>query len=159
LIDMTENEALLRLQKICSQQEKCLFDINRKLMEWKIPVNQAKNILEKLLDNHFVDELRYSKSFVRDKFRLNEWGRIKLEYALRQKKINEKIIQDALAEIDETTYHDLVVELLKKKSKTLKDNDISIIKAKLIRFAQSKGFEYNVIRQALQTISKEASHK
>lgn len=156
---MTENEALLRLQKICSQQEKCLFDINRKLMEWKIPVNQAKNILEKLLDNHFVDELRYSKSFVRDKFRLNEWGRIKLEYALRQKKINEKIIQDALAEIDETTYHDLVVELLKKKSKTLKDNDISIIKAKLIRFAQSKGFEYNVIRQALQTISKEASHK
>lgn len=156
---MTENEALLRLQKICSQQEKCLFDINRKLMEWKIPVNQAKSILEKLLDDNFVDELRYSKSFVRDKFRLNEWGRIKLEYALRQKKINEKIIQDALAEIDETTYHDLVVELLRKKSKTLKDKDINIIKAKLIRFVQSKGFEYNVIRQAFQTISKEDSHK
>ncbi len=156
---MTENEALLRLQKICSQQEKCLFDINRKLMEWKIPVNQAKSILEKLLDDNFVDELRYSKSFVRDKFRLNEWGRIKLEYALRQKKINEKVIQDALAEIDETTYHDLVVELLRKKSKTLKDKDINIIKAKLIRFVQSKGFEYNVIRQAFQTISKEDSHK
>jgi len=156
---MTENEALLRLQKICSQQEKCLFDINRKLMEWKIPVNQAKSILEKLLDDNFVDELRYSKSFVRDKFRLNQWGRIKLEYALRQKIINEKIIQDALAEIDETTYHDLVVELLRKKSKILKDKDISMIKAKLIRFAQSKGFEYNVIRQALQTISKEDSHK
>ena len=143
---MTENEALLRLQKICSQQEKCLFDINRKLIEWKIPVNQAKSILD-------------SKSFVRDKFRLNEWGRIKLEYALRQKKINEKIIQDALAEIDETTYHDLVVELLRKKSKTLKDKDISIIKAKLIRFVQSKGVEYNVIRQAFQTISKEDIHK
>lgn len=156
---MTENEALLRLQKICSQQEKCLFDINRKLMEWKISVNQAKSILEKLLDDNFVDELRYSKSFVRDKFRLNQWGRIKLEYALRQKIINEKIIQDALAEIDETTYHDLVVELLRKKSKILKDKDISMIKAKLIRFAQSKGFEYNVIRQALQTISKEDSHK
>ena len=156
---MTENEALLRLQKVCSQQEKCLFDINRKLMEWRIPVNQAKHILEKLLDDKFVDELRYSRSFVRDKFRLNEWGRIKLEYTLRQKKINEKTIQDALEEIDEKTYHDLVIEILRKKSKTLKDNDINIIKAKLIRFAQSKGFEYNVIRQALQSISKEDSHK
>ena len=151
---MTENEALLRLQKICSQQEKCLFDINRKLMEWKIPVGQAENILKKLLDDKFVDELRYSKSFVRDKFRLNKWGRIKLEYALRQKKIDEKIIQDALAEIDERKYLDLVVELLRGKSKTLKNKDTGIIKAKLIRFAQSKGFEYSVIRQALQTISK-----
>ena len=151
---MTENEALLRLQKICSQQEKCLFDINRKLMEWKIPVGQAENILKKLLDDKFVDELRYSKSFVRDKFRLNKWGRIKLEYALRQKKIDEKIIQDALAEIDERKYLDLVVELLRGKSKTLKDKDTGINKAKLIRFAQSKGFEYSVIRQALQTISK-----
>ena len=127
---MTENEALLRLQKVCSQQEKCLFDINRKLMEWRIPVNQAKHILEKLLDDKFVDELRYSRSFVRDKFRLNEWGRIKLEYALRQKKINEKTIQNALEEIDEKTYHDLVIEILRKKSKTLKDNDINIIKTK-----------------------------
>ena len=156
---MTENEALLRLQKVCSQQEKCLFDINRKLMEWRIPVNQAKHILEKLLADKFIDESRYSRSFVRDKFRLNEWGRIKLEYTLRQKKINEKTIHDALEEIDEKTYHDLVIEILRKKSKTLKDNDINIIKAKLIRFAQSKGFEYNVIRQALQSISKEDSHK
>ena len=131
-----------------------MFDINRKLMEWKIPVGQAENILKKLLDDKFVDELRYSKSFVRDKFRLNKWGRIKLEYALRQKKIDEKIIQDALAEIDERKYLDLVVELLRGKSKTLKNKDTGIIKAKLIRFAQSKGFEYSVIRQALQTISK-----
>jgi len=152
---MTENEALLRLQKICSQQEKCLFDINRKLTEWKIPVKQAKSILEKLLNDKFVDELRYAKSFVRDKFRFNEWGRIKMAYALRQKKIDERIIQDALAEIDETVYDASVVELLRKKRKTLKDKDANMIKAKLIRFAQSKGFEYHVIRQALQMIFKE----
>ena len=123
-------------------------------MEWKIPAGQAENILKKLLDDKFVDELRYAKSFVRDKFRLNKWGRIKLEYALRQKKIDEKIIQDALAEIDEKKYFNIVAELLQGKSKTLKDKDPGIIKAKLIRFAQSKGFEYHVIRQALQTISK-----
>lgn len=156
---MTENEALLKLQKICSQQEKCLFDINRKLMGWKIPENQAEKILKNLMDNKFIDELRYSKSFVRDKFRFNGWGKIKLIYALRQKKIGEEIIQDALTEIDESAYHTLVVRLLRKKSKTLKRNDINIIRAKLIKFAQSKGFEYNVIQKALQTVINEDFQK
>ncbi len=153
---MTENEALLRLQKICSQQERCLFDINRKLTEWKIPASQAKSILEKLLDEKFVDELRYSKSFVRDKFRLNEWGRIKLAYVLRHKKIDDRIIRDALEEIDETEYHESVIELLRKKRKTLKDRDTNVLKAKLIRFAQSKGFEYNIILQSIHRVFKES---
>ena len=156
---MTENEAISRLQKICSQQEKCLHDINKKLIEWKIPVRQAKNILEKLLNDKFVDELRYSKSFVRDKFKFNEWGKIKLTHALRQKKIDERIIQDALAEIDETEYHSSVIKMMRKKMKTLKDKDMIVIKVKLIKFVQSKGFEYHIIQQALQTVLKEDSHQ
>lgn len=156
---MTEKEALLKLQKICSQQEKCRFDINRKLMGWKIPENQTENILKNLMDNKFIDELRYSKSFVRDKFRFNGWGKIKLTYALRQKKIGEEIIQDALTEIDESAYHTLAVKLLRKKSKSLKRNDINIIRAKLIKFAQSKGFEYSVIQKALQTVINEDFQK
>jgi regulatory protein len=152
---MTENEAISRLQKICSQQEKCLFDISRKLAEWKIPVNQANNILEKLLEDKFIDELRYSKSFVRDKFRFNGWGKIRLRYVLRQKRIDENIIHDALTEIDETTYYSMITGLLEKKRKTLKDKDMDIVKSKLIKYAQSKGFEYDVIRQALHNASNE----
>ncbi|MBN2213893.1 MAG: RecX family transcriptional regulator [Bacteroidales bacterium] len=156
---MTENEALSRLQKICSQQEKCLFDINRKLTDWKIPVNQAAHILEKLKNDNFIDEIRYSKSFVKDKFRFNEWGKIRLAYTLRQKKIDERIIQDALAEIDETEYISSVIKLLEKKRKTLKDRNKNILKAKLIKFLQSKGFEFSVIQQALYTILKEEGRK
>jgi regulatory protein len=159
LKDMTENQAISRLQKICSQQEKCLSDIKKKLTEWKIPDSQTENILEKLLNDKFVDELRYSKSFVRDKFRFNEWGKIKLIYALRQKKIDEKIIQDALEEIDETVYLSSVTKLLRKKIKTLKDKDINIIKAKLIKFVRSKGFEFDVIHKALHTVLKEDSRR
>jgi regulatory protein len=156
---MTENEAISRLQKICSQQEKCLFDISRKLKDWKIPDNQVNNILERLQNDKFVDELRYSKSFVRDKFRFNEWGKIRLTHALHQKKINEKIIRAALAEIDETTYMSLVIKLLRKKIKTLKDKDINVIKAKLIKFVQSKGFEFDVIQKALHEVLKEYGRK
>ncbi len=156
---MTENEALSRLQKICSQQEKCLFDVRRKLKDWKIPAAQAENILQKLADDKFVDELRYSKSFVRDKFRFNEWGKIKLTYALRQKNINEETIQNALQEIDETAYHSGMVKLLRKKIKTLKEKDLNIIRLKLIKFAQSKGFEYHTIQRALQTVVKEVNHQ
>jgi regulatory protein len=156
---MTENEAISRLQKICSQQEKCLFDISRKLAEWKIPVSQANIILEKLLEDKFIDELRYSKSFVRDKFRFNGWGKIRLRYVLRQKRIDENIIHDALTEIDETTYYSMITGLLEKKRKTLKDKDMDIVKSKLIKYAQSKGFEYDVIRQALHNASNEDKNK
>lgn len=154
---MTESEAIARLQKICSQQEKCLSDISRKLKEWKIPVGQAENILEKLLKDKFIDESRYSKSFVKDKFKFNGWGRVKLTSALRQKKIDEKIIHAALEEIDEADYLASVIKLLEKKRRTLKDRDKNIIKVKLIKFIQSKGFEFSVIQQALHQVLKEDS--
>ncbi len=152
---MNENEAISRLQKICSQQEKCLSDISRKLTEWKIPVSQAENILKKLLKDKFVDESRYSKSFIKDKFKFNSWGKVKLTSALRQKKIDERIIHDALEEIDEAEYLTSVIKLLEKKRKTLRDRDKNILKAKLIKFLQSKGFEFSVIQHALHQVLKE----
>lgn len=143
---------MARLQKICSQQEKCIQDVKRKLNEWKIPPDKEKIIIETLLKEKFIDELRYSRSFVRDKFSLNEWGRIKIVYVLRQKKINERIIQTALEEIDIDVYMSTLTNLLHRKRKILKDKNIHTLSGKLIRYAQSKGFEYDIIRQSLQEV-------
>lgn len=149
---LSPEEALHRAAALCSAGEQCIFDIREKLLRWGIAPNDSKEIIEKLIQRKFIDEERYCKSFVNDKFRFNKWGKVKIIYALRQKGIPSQSINNAINCIDEEKYLETLQETILSKRKSIKDDTPENVKAKLFRFAASRGFEPEYINLCLKTI-------
>jgi len=134
-------QALEKAQNLCAQKEKCIEDIKQKFYQWGINRNDFEPLITKLIEDKFIDEERFTKAFVKEKFRFNKWGKVKIEYALKQKNIPENFIQKGLNEIPLYEYQQVLEKELTKKLNSLKDTDEYTIKSKLVRFAVSKGFE------------------
>ncbi|MEN8120060.1 MAG: regulatory protein RecX [Bacteroidota bacterium] len=153
---ITSEEALVKVQNICAAQEKCKADIRKKLYDWKIPANEIENILDKLVKDKFIDEIRYAGFYVKDKYKLNKWGRIKIEFSLRQKQIEQSIIANALDEINEDEYKEIFLAELKKKLRSLKNEEKHKLKEKLLRFSQSRGYEVELAVSTVEVLLDES---
>ncbi len=149
---MTPAEALHRAAALCSTAEHCTFDITEKLTRWGISANDTRSIINRLLSERFIDENRYAVAFAKDKFRFAGWGRIKIRYALQQKHIANSDITEAFSVIDEEQYLDQLASLLQEKNRTIRDDNPESRKAKLCRFAASRGFETELIFRQLKTL-------
>ncbi len=143
--NISEEDGLKRAELICSKQEKCKYDIKKKLLEWGIKTNSINKIINSLEKNKFIDEKRYSSFFARDKFRFNKWGKIKIIFILRQKNIPDKYIFSALNEIDDKEYFKTLEKEILKKQKSIQYTNNYEMKGKLLKFAESRGFEKNLI--------------
>ncbi len=146
-----KKEALNKCCMVCSKAEYSIWDIREKLRKWGIDYDSQNEIIEYLCDNNFINEGRYAECFVSEKFRLSHWGRIKIGYALRQKKVAEEYISSAMDIIDEKQYFEILKQLILSKSK----GDISDFKkrASVYNFALSRGFEAELINKAFKEIS------
>jgi regulatory protein len=90
--------------------------------------------------------------FVRDKLKLNRWGRIKIRYMLSAKQIPDEIISEAINGIDEQDYRAILREELIKKRRQIKDDNSFTVRKKLARFGQQRGFESGLVFQVLDEI-------
>lgn len=136
-----KNQVLNRAKKLCSGQEKCISDILKKLHDWDTDPNFHEFIIQELITGDFINESRYALAFANDKYKFSKWGKIKILYALKGKKISESNIKNALDSIDDSEYILLIEKEIRSKLKTIKDPDKFKCKAKLFRYAQAKGFE------------------
>ncbi|BEG99835.1 regulatory protein RecX [Bacteroides sedimenti] len=148
--ELTEKEALNKAAAYCTASERCCSEVTSKLVQWGVDVKTQEKILKRLLDERFIDEERYCRFFVNDKFRFNKWGRMKISQALYMKKIPSSVFSRYLEEIEERDYMNVLRSLLSSKRKSIRDNDDYQLNMKLIRFALSRGFEMNIIRKCLQ---------
>lgn len=139
----SEEEALSRLQQLCSTKECCKYDLIQKLTQWGI--ENGSKILERLEEDKFLDERRYASAFVNDKWKFGKWGRHKIAYALRGKKISGNFIEEAFENIDEEAYAEMIRQEIEKKKKSIKEPDAFKLKQKLFRFAQSRGYELELV--------------
>jgi regulatory protein len=149
---LTYDQALFKVAAICTQSEKCESDIRTKLLAWEISESDANKIITYLKEEKFLDDARYCSFFVKDKSRFNKWGKIKIGYALRAKKIDEELIVSALGQIDEEEAFSTLISILNTKSRNLKYKDEYDKKGKLIRFGLSRGFEMGLINRALKIV-------
>lgn len=149
---LTPPEALHRAAALCSSAEHCTADIREKLARWGVTEADSRTIIDRLVQERFIDEQRYAVAFVKDKFRFSGWGRIKMRYALQQKRIDGSDIDHALATLDEEQYNDRLLELLQAKSRSIRNEDPEARRAKLFRFATSRGFESALIFNALKQV-------
>jgi len=147
--NMAYEVALKRAAALCSSQEQCSNHIREKLNTWKVSSNDADHIINLLVKEKFLDDQRYATFYVRDKFRFNGWGKIKLAVMLRQKEIPESVIQEALNQIDPELYKQKCMHLISEKSASLKETNQFKRKGKLFRFAAQRGFESDLIHQIL----------
>lgn len=142
---MDYKTAINKAAALCSRQEYCRSDIQKKLDKWDVSAEDGERIIQRLLEEKFIDEKRFASFFVRDKLRFNRWGRQKIAWQLRQKKLDNATIDEALEQINPEEYTEKLQEVIREKSRQVKNKEPIKQKAAIIRNAVSKGFEYDQI--------------
>lgn len=150
---MSESEkyksALSNAMDLCSRREYCISEIREKAAGWGIDREETDKLIENLLREKFIDEERYASAFVRDKFNINKWGRIKIGHMLRFKGVPADVVERSLGLLDESTYRKTLEYLITAHRRTITPRNQYDLKAKLMRFALSKGFESSMIYEIL----------
>ena len=136
----------------CSRREFCVSDIRTKLESWSVVENDTQRIISELIKENFINEERFAKAFVRDKFIYNKWGKIKLASHLKVKMIPGNIIKLALDSIDNELYIKTLNRLITSHKRTVKAKNKYDLKAKLLRYGLSKGFESYLLYEILNEI-------
>ena len=134
---------------MCASAEHCSYEMTEKMRKWELPDDAAARVMERLVNDKYIDDERYSRFFVKDKLRYNKWGRRKIDQALFMKRIPEDIRQAVLSEITDEEYAGILRPLLKSKRKSTKAASEYEMNGKLIRFAMSRGFDMDVIRMCM----------
>ncbi len=147
--EMNEQEAYLQLAALCAQAEHCEQEMRDKMKRWELDEMVQNHVINRLTEERYIDNERYARAFVKDKIRYNKWGRRKVQQALWMKRIETDIQQRVLDEIDEKEYLDVLRPLLKQKRKSIKAENDYELNQKLVRFALSRGFTFDIIRQCL----------
>lgn len=147
---LTPSEALSRAATYCARAERAPSEVMSHLLAWGVDEDAACSIVERLKKENYVDEDRYARAYVRDKYRFARWGRLKIRQGLRAKHIDSAVIALALTEeIDEDTYRSHLTDLLRAKQRGTRARNAYDPRAKLYRFAASRGFESEVIAACL----------
>lgn len=150
---MTYEQALNKAASYCSKAERAPQDVIDKLHDWKVEETDVDKIVDWLKKERFLSEERFVHAYVNDKFIYERWGRIKISYSLRQKGIEGSLVQNALEEvIGEDKYLETLVDLLRGKMKGMSFPLDQKNRAKLYRFAVSRGFESSYYSKALQQL-------
>jgi len=150
----SEKEALTILADVCSRGEHCSSEMLRKMDAWQLPEDMQARIMEYLVEHKFVDDERYTYAFVKDKILSNKWGRKKIQQALWMKKIPDSIQKEVLGRVKESAYLNTLKPLLESKAKSLADETGYNRRCKLMRFAISRGFDMDLIKQCIKDIEK-----
>ena len=150
---LTPEQAMNRAAALCARSEQAPGDISEKLMRWGLSASDAARVIGQLTEQGFLDEKRYARAFIKDKFAFNGWGRIKLAFQLRQKGITAEVIDDAMSEIDDERYRERLVDILTAKWRTVKDRETRAAWAAMMRYAASRGFEATIASECVKQVT------
>lgn len=155
--EITPTEALSRVAAACSTAEYCSYDITTKLQRWGIHYNDINTILERLIDEDYINNTRYAIAFTRDKYRFDGWGRIKIRYKLRMKQLSNDDISAALEAIDDNEYCERLQSIINSKLRSISNRDYTPIEQRnaLYRYCVSRGFEHEYISRELRNLKFE----
>ena len=146
--------ALNKAMAQCSHREYCSEDIRNKLVSWGVGNSDSEKIIDVLIRENFINESRYAKAFVKDKFNYNKWGKLKIASHLKMKKIPSDIVRAALESIDYDVYTKLLSDLITTHRKSVKAKNKYDLKAKLLRYGLSKGFESSLLYDILNDLEE-----
>ncbi|WP_416446192.1 regulatory protein RecX [Leeuwenhoekiella sp. A16] len=149
----TVDEALKKLENYCAYQDRCHKEVQEKLKEMRMIPEAIDHIIYQLIQDKFLDEERFARSFARGKFRSKKWGKTRIIRELKLREITKYNIDLALTEIEETDYLKTFEKLVKKRLKQLKtEKNLYKKKNKLMTYLQYRGWESNLIYEKINEL-------
>lgn len=145
-------EILKKAAGFCAYQERTHREVKERLDEWGVWGDEADEIVVWLIENNYLNEERFAKIFAGSKFRVKKWGRLKIRQELKMRGVSDYCLKMGMKEIDPDEYIQTLEDVLHKKRGEIKDNNPLVVKQKLLRYALSKGYEQDLIWDALGRI-------
>ena len=150
--NFTIKEIEFKLKQYCSYQDRCHSEVENKLLKFNL-ISQAKDqILFNLINEDYLNETRFCKSFVRGKFKIKNWGKRRIIQELKSRKISEFNIKKGLSEINEFDYQEKFENLFNKKLSSLENLNSIDKKKKIFSYLQYRGWETNLIYEKINQI-------
>lgn len=148
----TIEKAYMKLKHYCGYQDRCHQEVKEKLYCLKLNKATVEQLLSRLIEEDYLNEERYAKAFVGGHFRQKQWGKVKIAYSLKQKRVSEYNIRKAMNEIPDEEYHALAEKLVKAKWNSLKKDQYIHRVVKTKAFLQQRGFEPALVQSIIQQI-------
>jgi regulatory protein len=140
----------------CAYQERTHAEVRERLREWCIYNDEAEEMIVWLIENNYLNEERFAKAYAGGKFRIKNWGRLRIKNELKMKGLSEYCIKVGLAEIEEKEYQNKLRELLEKKKEEYDFENQYLKNQKLARYFIGKGYESNLVWDLLATTIDES---
>lgn len=145
-------EALEKLKTYCAYQERCEFEVINKLGSLGINERDSSIIVSDLKQQNFLDNTRYAQTFANGKHKIKGWGKVKIRFALKSKRLPEELIAIALEQLDPKLYSVNLNEIAQKKWKLLGDKKDQKTRQKLFRFLYGKGYESELLNRIISEL-------
>ncbi|MBK9015346.1 MAG: RecX family transcriptional regulator [Saprospiraceae bacterium] len=142
-------DALVKLQRYCAYQDRCHQEVRSKLIELGCYGQDLEEVMANLIEEKFLDEERFARSFARGKFRMKQWGRTRIRQELKLRNISDYCIRKAMEEISEGDYLKTLREVLERRASKIGESNEFALKGKLVQYAMSRGFESELIWKTL----------
>ncbi len=147
----TKEQAFQKLKHYCGYQERSHNEVKEKLYSFKLRKAEVEELISRLIEDDYLNEQRYAEQFAGGKFRIKQWGRVKIAYGLKQKKVSEYCIKKAMKVIDEKEYEKTAAKLFAAKLTTLKSETNHFTrKRKLQDYLLQKGYEFALVQQLVR---------
>ena len=150
--DLTVKEIEGKLQYYCSYQDRCHKEVKAKLKSFKISSEELNEIVSNLIKDNYLNESRFSKSFVRGKFNIKNWGKVRIVNELKLRNISIYNINLGLKEIDDQDYINKLEDIFNKKLSSLSNTNSNLKKKKIISYLLYRGWESNLIYSKVNEI-------
>lgn len=148
----TPQQAKLKMESYCAYQERSHFEVKEKLYSYGLYSTDVNEILSYLIQNNFLNETRFAEAYVSGKFNIKGWGRNKIKQGLKLKRVSDANIKHALKQIDAEDYFKKIKQTIEKKNKLIKEKNKVKRKYKLLAFLASKGFESDLVHEAIKEV-------
>lgn len=146
---LTPGQALQKAKHFCAYQERSHYETAEKLYGFGLYKTEVEQLLSQLIEENYLNEERYAAQFVRGKFRQKKWGKIKIQYELKQKRVSSFNIKIGMKEIGEDEYLEALRQLVSEKWESLRSEQYINRITKTTNYLLQKGFESNLISKAI----------
>jgi len=145
---------LQKAASYCAYQERTQDEVRQRLKKWNVWGEEADELIAELISMNYLSEERFAKTYAGGKFRIKNWGRMKIRQELHRRGLSEYSIEKGMNEIEDAAYLSGLKEILTKKKAILcrTETDAFKLKQKLARFALGKGYESELVWRELENL-------
>ena len=146
---LTKEQAFPKIKHYCTYQERSHKEVKEKLYGLGLYKTDVEELLAQLIEEDYLNEERFAIQYAGGKFRMKQWGRVKIQMGLKERQVSTYCIRKALFAISETDYENTLNRLADKKWDILKGEQYLSREGKVRNYLLQKGFESALIQKAV----------